>query len=112
MLRAGEMGRGHATAPSGSFGEEHQHFENNLYFCLISLLQWTCAKQCLLLVRPILGATQPEGFDQDKPIPIPPLPLLQSSVASAQGPILVRSLTPYPLEQHKVSCSLVAPARG
>lgn len=106
------MGRGHATAPSGSFGEKHQHFENNLYFRLISLLQQTCAKQCLLPMRPILGASQPEGFDQDKPLPIPPLPLLQSPVACAQGPILVGSLTPYPLERHEVSRFLVAPARG
>lgn len=68
--------RGHATALSGSLGEEPPQFENHLYFHSISLLQQTCAKQCLLPGRPTLGVTQPEGFSQDKLLPIPPLPLL------------------------------------
>lgn len=46
----------------------HQHLEN-LYFHLISLVQQTCAVQCLL--RDPLGTTQTEGVGQDQLLPIP-----------------------------------------
>lgn len=82
----------------------HQHLEN-LYFHLISLVQQTCAAQCLL--RDPLGTTQTEGVTQDQLLPIPSalvtVLLLQASSAWQRGLQLLLGLS---------SSSAECPGRG